>query len=426
MKETICIVGLGYVGLPLAIAFSKHYPVIGFDIHQKRILELQEKKDASNSVGKSELELAPITFTSDSSVIKNTQIIIVAVPTPVDDAKRPDLTALKSASQLIGQHLSASALIIYESTVYPGVTEDVCLPLLEKESGMKLSEKQFSLGYSPERINPGDTLHRLDNVTKIVSGHDAATLEKVAALYETIVSAGVYRAPSIRVAEAAKITENIQRDVNIALMNELSIIYSKLGIDTSDVLAAAGTKWNFHKYHPGLVGGHCIGVDPYYLAHQATQHGYHPKLILSGREINDFMARHIVDMTIKELNNQGKVLKNTTVLLLGLTFKEDVTDFRNSRAGDVITYLKEYGIRVVACEPNVPSPVIEEHFGVSCVDYSALPLADAVLLINKHQQFSAISLDTLKQQTNASLLVDIKHLFSKKEAEEKGFRYISL
>lgn len=424
MKETICIVGLGYVGLPLAVAFSKHYPVIGFDIQQKRILALQEKKDASNCVAKAELELAPITFTSDPAAIKNAQIIIVAVPTPVDDAKRPDLTALKSASQLIGQNIATGALVIYESTVYPGVTEDVCLPLLEKGSGMKLGA--FSLGYSPERINPGDTLHRLDNVIKIVSGHDAATLERVAALYETIVSVGVYRAPSIRVAEAAKITENIQRDVNIALMNELSIIYSKLGIDTSQVLSAAGTKWNFHKYHPGLVGGHCIGVDPYYLAHQATQYGYHPKLILSGREINDFMARHIVDMTVKELNNQGKVLKNMTVLLLGLTFKEDVTDFRNSRAGDVIKYLKEYGIQVVACEPNVPSLVIEEHFGVSCVDYTSLPLADAVLLINKHQQFSAISLDTMKQQTNASLLVDIKHLFSKKEAEEKGIKYITL
>src|SRR3989338_5145431 len=424
MKETICIVGLGYVGLPLAVAFSKHYSVVGFDINQKRVLELQAGKDASNCVEKSELELANITFTCEPAAIKNAQIIIVAVPTPVDDAKRPDLTALKSASQLIGQNLSTGALVIYESTVYPGVTEDVCLPILEKESGMKV--QQFSLGYSPERINPGDTQHRLDNVIKIVSGHDAATLERVAALYETIVSVGVYRAPSIRVAEAAKITENIQRDVNIALMNELSIIYSKLGIDTSQVLTAAGTKWNFHKYHPGLVGGHCIGVDPYYLAHQATQHGYHPKLILSGREINDFMARHIVDMTIKELNNQGKVLKNTTVLLLGLTFKEDVTDFRNSRAGDVITYLKEYGIRVVACEPNVPSPVIEEHFGVSCVDYASLPLADAVLLINKHQQFSAISLDAMKQQTNASLLVDIKHLFSKKEAEEKGIKYITL
>jgi len=424
MKETLCIVGLGYVGLPLAVAFSKHYPVIGFDINQKRILELQDKKDASNSVGKSELEVAQITFTLDSSAIKNAHIIIVAVPTPVDDAKRPDLTALKSASQLIGQNLSPGTLVIYESTVYPGVTEDVCLPILERESGMKLGD--FSLGYSPERINPGDTQHRLDNVIKIVSGHDTATLAKVAMLYETIVSAGVYRATNIRVAEAAKITENIQRDVNIALMNELSIIYSKLGIDTSEVLAAAGTKWNFHKYHPGLVGGHCIGVDPYYLAHQATQHGYHPKLILSGREINDFMARHIAEMTIKELNNQGKVLRNTTVLLLGLTFKEDVTDFRNSRAGDVIMYLKEYGIRVVACEPNVSSHVVEEHFGISCVEYTSLPSADAVLVINKHKQFSVISLDTMKQQTNASLLMDIKHLFSKKEAEEKGFRYISL
>src|SRR3989338_10632203 len=314
MKETICIVGLGYVGLPLAVAFSKHYSVVGFDINQKRVLELQAGKDASNCVEKSELELANITFTCEPSVIKNTQIIIVAVPTPVDDAKRPDLTALKSASQLIGQHLSAGALVIYESTVYPGVTEDVCLPLLEKESGMKLSKKQFFLGYSPERINPGDTQHRLDNVIKIVSGHDAPTLEKVTTLYETIVSAGVYRAASIRVAEAAKITENIQRDVNIALMNELSIIYSKLGIDTSDVLAAAGTKWNFHKYHPGLVGGHCIGVDPYYLTYKAEGLGYHPEVILAGRRINDSMHKFYASKILKSLQRKD----SKSVLILGL------------------------------------------------------------------------------------------------------------
>lgn len=426
MKETLCVVGLGYVGLPLAVAFSKHYTTIGFDVNQKRILELQAKKDTSACVGKTELENAQITFTSDPAALKNAQIIIVAVPTPVDDAKRPDLTALKSASQLIGRNLSFGTLVIYESTVYPGVTQEVCLPLLEKESCLKLHEGNFALGYSPERINPGDTEHRLDNVIKIVSGHDTATLEKIATLYETIVSVGVYRAPSIRVAEAAKITENIQRDVNIALMNELSIIYSKLGIDTSAVLAAAGTKWNFHKYHPGLVGGHCIGVDPYYLAHQAIQHGYHPKLILSGREINDYMARYIVERIIKELNAQGKVFKDAKVLLLGLTFKEDVTDFRNTRAGDVISYLKEYGIQVIACEPNIASHRIEEHFGVSSTDYTALPFCDVVLVINKHKQFSEISLERLKEQTSASLLVDIKHLFSRKDAEEKGMGYITL
>lgn len=426
MTKTLCIVGLGYVGLPLALAFSKYYSVIGFDTNQKRILELQDKRDASISVEQAELLNAQILFTFDPAALKNAQIIIVAVPTPVDDAKRPDLTALKSASQLIGRNLSPGTLVIYESTVYPGVTEDVCLPILEKESGLKLHEGNFALGYSPERINPGDTEHRLDNVIKIVSGHDAATLEKVAALYETIVSVGVYRAVSIRVAEAAKITENIQRDVNIALMNELSIIYSKLGIDTSAVLAAAGTKWNFHKYHPGLVGGHCIGVDPYYLAHQAAQYGYHPKLILSGREINDYMARHIVEMTIKELNTQGKVLKDVKVLLLGLTFKEDVTDFRNTRAEDVITYLKDYGMQILACEPNIAPEIVQSHFGIASVPLQELPSSDAVLIINNHKQFYEISLEQLKEKTKVTVLVDIKHLFSKKEAEEKGIRYITL
>ena len=425
-EETICIVGLGYVGLPLALAFLKHYPVIGFDINKNRILELQAKKDTSKAVSEEQLQMATIAFTDNPLDIQKAQIIIVAVPTPVDDAKKPDLTALKSASMLIGKNMKPGTLVVYESTVYPGVTEDICLPLLEKESGMKLKDGNFSLGYSPERINPGDNQHRLDNVIKIVSGHDLATLDKVAALYETIVSVGVYRAPSIRVAEAAKITENIQRDVNIALMNEFSIIYSKLGIDTAAVLAAAGTKWNFHTYYPGLVGGHCIGIDPYYLAHQATQHGYHPKLILSGREINDYMARHIAEITIKELNNKGKILKNSTVILLGLTFKEDVTDFRNSRARDIICYLQEYGISVLASEPNIPSQTIQEHFNIASVSLQELPHADAIVIINKHKQFYEVSLERLQQQTGAQLLVDIKRLFSRREVEEKGMKYLSL
>lgn len=428
MPETICIVGLGYVGLPLAVAFSKHFPVIGFDIDAEKITALQQGIDSTLSVKTEELQQGlqqhAITFTTDPSFIKKAQYIIVAVPTPVDGAKKPDLSALKSASALVGKNLSSGAIVIYESTVYPGVTEDVCLPLLEKESGMKLGE--FGLGYSPERINPGDEKHRLDNVVKIVSGYDSATLEKIAALYEKIVHVGVYRAPSIKVAEAAKVVENVQRDLNIAMMNELALIFHKLNIDTSDVLEAAGTKWNFHKYSPGLVGGHCIGVDPYYLAFQAIEHGYHPKIILSGREVNDYMARHIAELTLKELNNKGKILKECTVVLLGLTFKEDVTDVRNTRAADVIRYLQEFGVSVIACEPNVSSEVVEKTFGVSNVSVSALPACDAVIVVNKHKPFSSLSLDVLKEKMTAPILVDIKRLFSRKEAEEKGFVYRTL
>lgn len=424
MPETICIVGLGYVGLPLAIAFSKHFSVIGFDVAQEKIAALQQGRDPTQSVKTEELLKSNILFTSDTSFLKKAQYFIVAVPTPVDDAKRPDLSALKAASALIGRNLSPGAIVIYESTVYPSVTEDICLPILEKESGLKLGE--FGLGYSPERINPGDEKHRLDNVIKIVSGHDAGTLEKIARLYETIVHAGVYRAPSIKVAEAAKVVENVQRDMNIALMNELSLIFHKLTIDTTEVLKAAGTKWNFHQYFPGLVGGHCIGVDPYYLAHKATEHGYHPKIILSGREVNDYMARHVAELTLKELNFQGKILKNCTVVLLGLTFKEDVTDIRNSRAYDVVQYLKEFGVTVISCEPNVSADIVKQHFGIENTFLSELPQCDAVILVNKHKQFLSLTLDDLRRKMTVPILIDIKQFFSRKEAEEKGFVYRTL
>ncbi|MEK6920242.1 MAG: nucleotide sugar dehydrogenase [Nanoarchaeota archaeon] len=897
LKETICIVGLGYVGLPLAIAFSKHYDVIGFDVNEKRVAQLKDKRDETNSLKQEELSSASTQFTSDPSHITKANYIIIAVPTPVDDAKHPDLMPLKSASSIIGKHMAKGATIIYESTVYPGVTEEICLPILENESGMSLSKGDFSLGYSPERINPGDQHHRLDNVIKIVSGHNPETLEKVARLYEKIVTAGVHRASSIKVAEAAKITENIQRDVNIALMNELSLIYSRLNIDTYDVLAAAGTKWNFHQYTPGLVGGHCfdkntmvflkdknqqritsigqyidslerknenvkgwdlfyptnveilsydvenattcfktvtsaskrradtvlkincaynyslevtgehpviisdkgklnvkhakdvvigeyivlnkdlpsrkkgviidilpylnenirkkirvkvfgkeikefketidkhlpgkkanyynwnylplekylllekklnvpkkavylctgrgpglkkfprlftidknflrligyylsegcitndvslrtrftfhrkekeyindvtailrkigidysiyqdktyqstvikvssnlfgfvlrdilktgvncynmqipelffemnrkakeeilkglfrgdggvtwyygdrqyhkngkmfihknnsitvsyftsspilfqqvmlfilnqdilpklakrdgyltitghhdvkkvrnwflgekkkkirqylqkkqkevtydrarkyddymtvkvefvgekktdyvysievdkthtliisngiiahncIGVDPYYLAYKATEHGYHPKMILSGREINDYMARHLAEMTLKELNNKGIVLKNAKVLLLGLTFKEDVSDIRNSRAKDVVSYLAEYGITVYGCEPNVTKEIVEQHYKILSVSVDALPQCDAVIFINKHKQFSSLSVELIKEKTMCSILIDVKRFFSKESAQKLDIVYRSL
>ncbi len=432
MKQTIAIVGLGYVGLPLAVAFAEHFTVIGFDINKERVLELQSGRDATQSVKQDALQKAKqnIFFTSNPSEIKKAQYIIVAVPTPVHDAKHPDLSPLQSASNLVGKNPAKGTPVIYESTVYPGVTEDICLPILEKESGLKLnkqgSEEGFGLGYSPERINPGDDKHRLDNVIKIVSGHNKETLEKIAALYETIVKVGVYRASSIRVAEAAKITENIQRDTNIAVMNELALIFNKLGIDTKEVLDAAGTKWNFHHYTPGLVGGHCIGVDPYYLADQATKHGYHPKIILSSREVNDYMARHLAEMTVKELNNAGKILKQCRVVLLGLTFKENVTDIRNTRAADVVKYLKEFGITVIGCEPNVDKETIKRKMNISNISSEELPFCDAVIIINKHKQFSFLTLDFLKEKMDKPILIDVKRMFSKEEAVAKGFVYKSL
>ncbi len=426
MKQTIAIIGLGYVGLPLAVAFAKHYEVIGFDISEKRIQQLQQRSDETKAVSAAELESATITFTSDPTQLRQAQYIIIAVPTPVDEAKHPDLNPLKAASVIVGKYMTKGVTIIYESTVYPGVTEEICLPILEKESGMRLSSGDFSLGYSPERINPGDEKHRLDNVVKIVSGNNHETLEKVAALYEKIVKAGVYKAPSIKVAEAAKIVENVQRDINIAFINEIALIFDKLNIDTKEVLDAAGTKWNFHKYFPGLVGGHCIGVDPYYLAFQAAEHGYHPKIILSGREVNDYMARHVADLCLKELTKAGKVLNQCTVVLLGLTFKENVTDLRNTRAGDVIGFLQKFGITVVACEPNVESRAVEEKFGVKNVSLEDISLCDAVIFINRHDQFSSVTLDFLKTKLRTPILIDVKRAFSKQEAEANGFVYRAL
>ncbi len=424
MAETICIVGMGYVGLPLAVAFAQHYTVIGFDIDQNKIAALQKGYDETRTVDTLELLQTKIFFTTNPQEIQKAHHVIIAVPTPVDDAKHPDLSPLRNASVLVGKQLREGMIVIYESTVYPGVTEEICLPVLEVESGLSLG--QFGLGYSPERINPGDKTHQLHNTIKIVSGHDESTREKIATLYGKIVTAGIYKAQNIKVAEAAKIVENVQRDLNIALMNELALIFHKLHIDTRDVLDAAGTKWNFHKYYPGLVGGHCIAVDSYYLASKAAEHGYHPKIILAGREVNDYMAQHVAELAIKALNNHGKVLKNCTVLLLGLTFKEDVADIRNTRAYDVMKHLQEYGIAVIGCEPNVAPEKVQQMFGIRSCSVSQLPQCDAVIIINKHQQFMALTLTDLKQRMTPPILIDTKRLFSKAEAVAHGIMYRTL
>jgi len=426
-NRKICVVGLGYVGLPLAVEFGKNQRIIGFDINEKRIKALQNYKDLTNETSEEDLRDAKIEYTSDPKKIAESDFIIVAVPTPVNEAKIPDLTAVESASTIVGKNLSKGAIVVFESTVYPGVTEKICKPILENNSGLKCGV-DFKIGYSPERVNPGDKEHTIDRIIKIVSGMDKETLEIVAQVYGMVVKKGIYKAENIMTAEAAKVIENIQRDLNIALMNELSIIFNKIGIDTKSVIEAAATKWNFHKYFPGLVGGHCIGVDPYYLTHLALQVGIHPKVILAGRDTNDGMSKYVAEMVIKELNKAGYVLKDATVLVMGLTFKENVPDMRNSRAFDVIRYLNEYSINVVACDPLLEEGIIEgEHQKVENKPFNKIKSFDCALLINSHDAFKDISLNDLNEKmSNKPILIDIKSFYSKEEALEKGFMYKNL
>lgn len=424
ITEKIGIVGLGYVGLPLAVAFGQDQKVIGFDINCDRVNELHEGCDATNEADPEAFRKADIEYTDDPAELRECTAIVVAVPTPVNGAKRPDLTALQGASSTVGRILKEGMLVVFESTVYPGVTEDICVPILEKESGLTLG--QFAVGYSPERINPGDHKHTLSNVIKVVSGHDEETLERTARLYEQVVKAGVHRAPSIKTAEAAKVIENIQRDLNIGLMNELSKIFRRAGVNTDEVIEAAATKWNFHRYTPGLVGGHCIGVDPYYLTHLAFQLDISPRVILAGRETNDSMGRYVGGRIVRELSRLGKVHKQSKVLLLGLTFKEDVPDCRNSRAVDVVEYLQEFGVKVYGCDPLVSDQALREMFHVDPVDLHGLPPVDAVVVINKHQAFRELTLDDVASLMATPILFDLKNMYDRYEARAKGIEHYSL
>jgi UDP-N-acetyl-D-galactosamine dehydrogenase len=424
IKGPVGVVGLGYVGLPVAVHFARVLPTIGFDIKKERIEALQRGVDETGETSAKELRNPRLKLTSDPTQLRKCEFIIVAVPTPIDRAKNPDLDPLRSASTIVGQNISRGTTVIYESTVYPGVTEEFCLPILEKESGMKLGD--FKIGYSPERINPGDKTHTIDKVIKIVAGCDESTGERVAALYSRIAGAGIHRAPNIKTAEAAKVIENIQRDLNIALMNELSMIFARLGIRTRDVLEAAGTKWNFQKFHPGLVGGHCIGVDPYYLTYRALELGFHPTVILAGRAINDAMGKYVGEMVVKALNHWSKVLKGSRVLIMGLTFKEDVPDIRNSRVQDTIEYLRQFEVEVIGCDPLLSNDVVKKEFGVENVRLDQVRWVDCVVVANKHRMFHSVTLDQLKQLMPQPILVDIKHLFSEEEAVRKGFHYLSL
>jgi len=427
--DAIALVGLGYVGLPLAAAFGRQARVLGFDISQKKIAELKQGIDATGELSRDELASTSIDYTADVSRLREARFLIVTVPTPIDSHRRPDLTPVIAASTSIGRHLAPGSIVVYESTVYPGVTEDICIPILEKESGLTCGV-DFKVGYSPERINPGDKVHTVDKIIKVVSGQDAETLETVAQVYEMVVTAGVHRASSIKVAEAAKVIENTQRDLNIALMNELAIIFNRMDIPTMDVLEAAGSKWNFLKFTPGLVGGHCIGVDPYYLTFKAEEIGYQPQVILAGRRINDGMGKYIAEVTVKKLIQAGKAVRDARVLVLGLTFKENVPDIRNSKVVDILAELREYGVETLVCDPVAHPDEAMHEYGVCLTPLNKVGTVDAVILAVAHSAFRTLTpqqLYDLSAHGNGSgVVIDVKTFFDRKAIEAVGLTYWSL
>jgi UDP-N-acetyl-D-glucosamine/UDP-N-acetyl-D-galactosamine dehydrogenase len=408
--RTIAIVGLGYVGLPIAVAFGKQQPILGFDINKAKVEELRAGVDRTGEVSAHDLRSSRVTYTCTPSDLKSADFIIVAVPTPINEALQPDLTALRMCSAMIGEHLSRGTIVVYESTVYPGVTEEVCLPILEQKSGMKAGI-DFKVGYSPERINPGDKEHTLEKIVKVVAAQDEQSLDIVAKVYGLVVKAGIHRAPSIKVAEAAKVIENTQRDLNIALMNELALIFHRLGIDTKAVLEAAGTKWNFLRFAPGLVGGHCIGVDPYYLTAKAESVGYHPQVILAGRRINNGMGKFVAEQTMKLLSRLPRPVNELKVGVLGLTFKENVPDLRNSRVPDIIQELREYGVTVVVHDPMAETEEAVAEYGIHLVDWKEIQDVDGLIMAVAHRQFTRMSmselLKPLRSQQNG-VLIDVK------------------
>lgn len=421
-NRKVSVVGLGYVGLPVAIAFGNVQKTVGFDINQKRIQELKEGYDRTGEVTPEYLKAADILFTDKIEELRLADFHIVAVPTPVDDANQPDLTPMLKASETVGKALKKEDIVVYESTVYPGVTEDECVPVLERVSGLKCGI-DFKVGYSPERINPGDKEHTFTKIKKVVSSQDAETLDIVARVYESVVTAGVHRAASIKVAEAAKVIENTQRDLNIALMNELAIIFDKMGIDTNDVLEAAGTKWNFLKFKPGLVGGHCVGVDPYYLTHKAEKIGYIPQVVLAGRRINDGMGKFIAQRTVKEMIRAGHGIHDCTVTVLGLTFKEDCPDLRNSKVIDIIKELEDYGINVQVHDPLADNDEAQHEYGVSLVSMEKLKPATAVVMAVAHKAYRDLSVAQLTSLMNSNpVLADVKGIYGRDALETAGVR----
>ena len=418
MDSKIAIIGLGYVGLPLAVEFGKKFETLGFDINQKRISELNAGRDSTLEVSESELaSTTSLRFSDNVSDLKNCNIYIVTVPTPIDDHKQPDLTHLIKASEMLGKVLSRGDIIIYESTVYPGATEEECVPAVESVSGLKFN-RDFYVGYSPERINPGDKEHRVINILKVTSGSTPEIAEKVDQLYNSIIIAGTHKASSIKVAEAAKVIENTQRDVNIALINELSIIFSKLGIDTLEVLEAAGTKWNFLPFRPGLVGGHCIGVDPYYLTHKAQSVGYHPEMILAGRRLNDGMGQYVVSQLVKSMLKKRIQVEGSNVLIMGLTFKENCPDIRNTKIVDIISELKEYNINVDITDPWCSAEEVEHEYGLSLIEKLAQDNYDAIIIGVAHSQFKELGAENIRKLGKKNhVLYDLKYVLPKNSVD---------
>lgn len=423
-KEKIAVIGLGYVGLPLAVILSKHFKVVGYDHTSERITELKTGHDRTMEVSEDDLTAADIDFTMDPKKLSSCKLIIIAVPTPIDSFKVPDLRPLRTASTTAGKYMSSGSCVVYESTVYPGATEEICVPILETESGLKMGE-DFTVGYSPERVNPGDKTHTIENIVKVVAGSDETTKTLLSKVYGQVVTKGIHEVSSIKVAEAAKVIENTQRDLNIALMNELSMIFDRIGIDTTEVLKAAGTKWNFLPFTPGLVGGHCIGVDPYYLTFKAESLGYNPEMILSGRRINDSMGKYIAGKTVKLIAGQGKRVKDSKVAVLGITFKEDVPDLRNTKVIDIISELKDFGITVSVNDPLADKEESRTFYDIQLKDLEEISEVDAVIIAVMHNYYKTLGLSKLAAMCSGEtpIIIDIKSLFEIEEAKAKGILY---
>lgn len=426
-KESLALVGLGYVGMPIAVEFAKHIRVIGFDINEKRVHEYTDGIDSTNEVGEA-IKNTTVDFTADPKRLREAKFIIVAVPTPVNDDTTPDLTAVKGASSIVGQNLTAGTIVVFESTVYPGVTEDICVPIIEKESGM-ICGKDWKIGYSPERINPGDRVHTLTTIRKIVSGMDEESAREIKKVYDIVIKAGTFPVSNIKTAEAVKVVENSQRDINIAFMNEIAMICDKMHIDTDEVLSGMNTKWNALGFRPGLVGGHCIGVDPYYLTSAAEKIGYHSQIILNGRKVNDSMGAYVADAAIKEMIEAGMAPKKATVLILGITFKENCPDTRNSKVVDIINRLKEYEIEPIVSDPWADAEIAKQEYGVELTSIDKLPLADCIIVAVGHREFRSMSMMQLKElyKTNIAddekVLIDVKSLYRMDELKASGMRF---
>ncbi len=426
-KEKVAVIGLGYVGMPIAVAFAKKVDVIGFDLNKKKIDLYKAGIDPTNEVGDDGIKSTTVEFTADETKLREAKFHIVAVPTPINSDKTPDLSPVEGASRVVGRNLTKGSIVVYESTVYPGVTEDICVPILELESGLKCGV-DFKIGYSPERINPGDKVHRLENIIKIVSGMDEESLEEIAKVYELVIEVGVHRAGSIKVAEAAKVVENSQRDINIAFMNELAMVFDRMGIDTKEVVEAMNTKWNALGFTAGLVGGHCIGVDPYYFVYEAEKLGYHSQIILSGRKINDSMGKFVADAIIKKLILANKVVRQAKVVIIGITFKENTPDTRNSKVVDIINSLREYGIEPIVVDPEADADEAKHEYGIDLVNIDDVNDADCIVLAVAHDTFKQMSWNEIAAlygefENEEKVIIDVKSILDKKDIEEKGYSY---